>query len=291
MFNVFENNKIRQRSDGYFSAIDMCKIFNKEFKYYKRLPSTQEYLRALGEIVGLSHHLIIETNRGRKGSTWIHPKLAYHLAMWLSPKFAIYVTNWIERFIKGDLDLIPEIIKNNETVTGTKITSFEYIAQQKELLEIEERKHKLEIEKLDLKERQLKCIDKNKDDCHKYTALKNDFINNSNQTTEEDDSDDLSNDVRKNKDISTLCKEELGYIPNQKHLQQLGKKIAEKFRNKYDREPVKTSKHANSAIRDVCVYTTEDYPWIRKIIQNHDFSENDNKGKFVDLRIYMKCNN
>jgi hypothetical protein len=289
MFNVFENNKIRQRNDGYLCATDMCNAFDKKWNDYYKTKSTKEFIDALVYDTNIIASKLIDIRRGgnsKNQGTYIHPQLAIDLARWLSPKFAIQVYKWTLRFMAGDLDLIPEIIRNNETVTGSKITSLEYIAREEKLLEIEERKHKLESDKLDLKERQLKCIERNKEDCHKYTALKNDFINNSND--EEDDDDD---DLMKNKDISTLCKEELGYIPNQKHLQLLGKKIAEKFRNKYDREPVKTSKHANSAIRDVCVYTTEDYPWIRKIIQNHDFSENDNTGKFVDLRIYMKCNN
>jgi KilA-N domain len=42
------NGKIRQRiKDGYFSAINICKIGNKQFNDFSRLDKSKEYLQIL----------------------------------------------------------------------------------------------------------------------------------------------------------------------------------------------------------------------------------------------------
>jgi hypothetical protein len=51
---VFNGRNIRQRAtDGYISATDMCKAFNRLFNDYNRLQSTERYLGALSSVTGL----------------------------------------------------------------------------------------------------------------------------------------------------------------------------------------------------------------------------------------------
>ncbi|MFM5959453.1 MAG: KilA-N domain-containing protein, partial [Dolichospermum sp.] len=42
----------QRRDDGYINATRMCQAHNKEWRYYWRLPSTQEYVNALAEDLG-----------------------------------------------------------------------------------------------------------------------------------------------------------------------------------------------------------------------------------------------
>ena len=99
---VFENSNIRQReSDGYLSATDMCKLFNREFKNYNKSQSTKEYINALSCVVPHGTTELVDIKQGgvpTEQGTWVHPQVATHLAMWISPKFAVKVTLWIEEW-------------------------------------------------------------------------------------------------------------------------------------------------------------------------------------------------
>jgi hypothetical protein len=49
---------------------------------------------------------IIEVKSGRYGGTWIHPKVAIHLAIWCDPNFAVMVSEWVyELLTKGSVSL------------------------------------------------------------------------------------------------------------------------------------------------------------------------------------------
>ncbi|MDM8567731.1 KilA-N domain-containing protein [Candidatus Halobeggiatoa sp. HSG11] len=50
----FHGATIRQRSDGYLNATDMCQASGKLFKDYRRLKSTQEYLDVFSLKGGIS---------------------------------------------------------------------------------------------------------------------------------------------------------------------------------------------------------------------------------------------
>ena len=97
----YKNMILHQRkSDGYINATEMCKGCGKDFFSYERLDSTKEYIKVL-EAKPLYHGLsLINKLRGGKNSgTFVHPKIAIHLAQWLSPEFADFVTdlvlNWM----------------------------------------------------------------------------------------------------------------------------------------------------------------------------------------------------
>ena len=102
--------------DGYIDATAMCKKAEKFFNDYSRLSSTEQFLAALSTnmgipVTGLSTDTgipvtgLIHTLRGgndpKMQGTWVHPKVAIHLAQWLSPQFAVQVSTWVFDWMQG----------------------------------------------------------------------------------------------------------------------------------------------------------------------------------------------
>jgi hypothetical protein len=100
-----DDQLIYQRTgDGYVNATAMCKAFGKEFKHYNELDTTKRFVQALSARSEIPTWDIIITKRGGEShlkGTWIHPKLAIHLAQYLSPEFAVTVSIWIDDWING----------------------------------------------------------------------------------------------------------------------------------------------------------------------------------------------
>ncbi len=98
--NEFAGHTIRMRnSDGYLCANDMVKVKNgKLIKNYTRLDRTKEFIEELKKEVGSSVIEIITTGANENRGTWVHPRVATHLAMWISPTFSVKITRWIEEW-------------------------------------------------------------------------------------------------------------------------------------------------------------------------------------------------
>ena len=117
----FAGYQIKQRADGYLNATEMCKVGKKEWSNYKQNNQSKEYLDALDIALGIPRAQLIESitanipNRG----TWVHPKVAIHLAMWISPKFAVQVTDWVYKFLSGDLSLVKEVVDRHDAINNT----------------------------------------------------------------------------------------------------------------------------------------------------------------------------
>jgi hypothetical protein len=106
-------NIIARSSDGYINATQMCQAGGRLFADYKRLSQTQAYLQALSMSMGIPIDLLlttISTGLNDYRGTWVHRKVAYHLAQWISPIFAVQVSNWLdELFITGRVELGNEL--------------------------------------------------------------------------------------------------------------------------------------------------------------------------------------
>jgi hypothetical protein len=89
----------QRRSDRYLNATAACKANGKEWSNYWQNQTTQEFVTALVDSLGIPRESLIESRGGRTGGTWVHPRLAIHLAMWCSPEFAVQVTEWIEQLL------------------------------------------------------------------------------------------------------------------------------------------------------------------------------------------------
>ncbi len=113
----FHGATIRQRSsDGYFDATAMCKANSKHFKHYMENQSTTEFVNALSLKIGIPPFKIIESKAGRYGGSWVHPKVAIHLAIWCNPNFAVIVIDWtFEILTKGTVSLNPD--KSHQEIT------------------------------------------------------------------------------------------------------------------------------------------------------------------------------
>lgn len=103
------NSVIDQRSsDGYINATAMCKAAGKLFAHYRENSSTAEFLFALSAKIGIpidkGNQPLIESKPGAPstgGGTWVHPKVAIHLAQWLSGDFALQVSEWVFDWMSG----------------------------------------------------------------------------------------------------------------------------------------------------------------------------------------------
>ena len=111
------NNEILDiviRKDGYINATQLCKAGNKLFNDYQRTKQTQDYLQALSSNMGIPVLDLLDSKVGGSHSgTYVHRKVAYHLAQWISPHFAVQVSNVLdELMLTGRVELGKE--KTNE---------------------------------------------------------------------------------------------------------------------------------------------------------------------------------
>ena len=83
----------------------MCKTAGKQFHDYARIGPTQAFLAQLETVTGIPVTEQIQSVRGgspEAQGTWVHPKVAIHLAQWLSPVFAVQVTEWVYDWLSGE---------------------------------------------------------------------------------------------------------------------------------------------------------------------------------------------
>lgn len=97
---------IQQRTeDGYINATQLCLAAGKRWHNYVRNETTGHFLRALEGKTLISVSLLIQEVRSAETgtNTWVHPKVALHLAQWLSADFAVQVTDWVHDWMSGKL--------------------------------------------------------------------------------------------------------------------------------------------------------------------------------------------
>ena len=98
------------REDGMINATLLCKTGKTRFSKYIKNKQTQDFLNLLSSSEKLSIDKLIYKKKGRLDqSTWVHRKVALHLAQWIYPNFSIKVINWVdELLITGKVDLYKE---------------------------------------------------------------------------------------------------------------------------------------------------------------------------------------
>ena len=136
---------ISRQSDGYINASQLCKAGNKYYKDWFRLEKTKEFLTELSQelkidilidksekmgVGDISHPpntnvRLIEINMGKSDvddqSTWVHPRVAIHIAQWISPKFAVNVTGWIHKLLSTGSVKLERPVKSFSTLTEIDI--------------------------------------------------------------------------------------------------------------------------------------------------------------------------
>ena len=96
--------------DGWVNITPLGKLFGKKTNDYFKNKSTQEFLEALGENLGLEAGKLVSVFQGtfQEQGTFVHPKVAVHFAQWANPKFALWVSDKIEELLtQGQTSLTP----------------------------------------------------------------------------------------------------------------------------------------------------------------------------------------
>ncbi len=96
---------IHQRpKDGYINATAMCRAASRPWSRYWELPASKEFAEALSAALGIPRAELIQSLVGGQPhlqGTWVHPRIAIHLAQWLSPEFAVQVSGWVFDWMSG----------------------------------------------------------------------------------------------------------------------------------------------------------------------------------------------
>ena len=112
----------------YINATRLCLSSGKAWSNYKQNATTLRYLSALAKNLEMPVEPYLDSNEGSPGfprghprhphpaliiqvvggsndgrGTWVHRRVAIHLAQWISPEFSVWVTDLIERYATGQL--------------------------------------------------------------------------------------------------------------------------------------------------------------------------------------------
>ena len=101
------------------NGTEMCNVKDgKLIGHWRENKTTKAFLEALSLHTGIPISGLLESTKGGhdRGSTWLHPMVAIHLAMWISAEFAVRVMDWTFRFIIGDLTLVEDLVEHHEAV-------------------------------------------------------------------------------------------------------------------------------------------------------------------------------
>lgn len=91
-------------SDEFVNATAMCQATGKRWAKYWENQSTQEFIDSLARQLGCPNSDLLKTSRVNAdygGGTWVHRRVAIHLAQWCSPDFAVWVSGQIEAIMSG----------------------------------------------------------------------------------------------------------------------------------------------------------------------------------------------
>ena len=94
----------QRATDGYINATAMCQAVGKQMNDYLRLKTTKGFLNALGPATGIPVAELIQRVMGGTPEiqgTWVHPRVAIHMAQWLSPEFSVHVSGWVFEWLSG----------------------------------------------------------------------------------------------------------------------------------------------------------------------------------------------
>ena len=108
----FNGQVIGQRGeDGYMDATAMCKANGRRLSTYLRAQSTKAFISELSTVVQICTTNLIQVRQGgsaREQATYVHPRVATHLAQWCSAKFAVLVSGWVlDILTKGRAEVAP----------------------------------------------------------------------------------------------------------------------------------------------------------------------------------------
>jgi len=115
---------ISRPEDGYINATELCKAGGKEYSNWFKNNKSDEYLQELSGFLQIRRDLLIQVNIegiNENRCTWVHPRVAIHIAQWVSPKFAVIVTGWIHKLLSTGKVSLERPVKEFSTITEMDI--------------------------------------------------------------------------------------------------------------------------------------------------------------------------
>ncbi len=101
----YQGQPVRFSSEGWINATDIAAKHGLRLDNWLRNKETIDYIDALARHLNTSDSRdLIQSQRGRAGGTWLHPKLAVAFARWISPDFAVWADLHIDALIRGELN-------------------------------------------------------------------------------------------------------------------------------------------------------------------------------------------
>ncbi|ALY07463.1 KilA-N domain-containing protein [Nodularia phage vB_NspS-kac65v162] len=90
---------------GWVNATAMCKVNGKTWSNYWKLKSSKSFASSVSTALLIGRPATISIEGGNDKNlqgTWVHFKVAIHLAIWLSDDFALWATDALMRIINGE---------------------------------------------------------------------------------------------------------------------------------------------------------------------------------------------
>lgn len=119
---------ISREGDGYINATQLCKAGGKEYSNWFKNSKTNEFLDELEGSLLIRRDLLICVNiegNNENRCTWVHPRVAIHIAQWVSPKFAVIVTGWVQTILSTGNVSIERPVKAFATITQMDVEAEE----------------------------------------------------------------------------------------------------------------------------------------------------------------------
>ncbi|MED5607776.1 KilA-N domain-containing protein [Pseudomonas sp. JH-2] len=102
----YEGSTVQFNVDGWVNATSIAARVGRRLDKWLATQETQEYIEALMRHLNTPEKGdLIQTQRGRGGGTWLHPKLAVAFARWISPDFAVWCDLHIDALLHGDISI------------------------------------------------------------------------------------------------------------------------------------------------------------------------------------------
>ncbi len=101
-----------RKCDGYVNATKLAQSGGKKWKHYKNLDSTKAFLEELSSSIEKEFRgsvfptlELVQKNTGGNGErhTFVHRRVALHMAQWISTPFEVQVTGLLERYLAGEV--------------------------------------------------------------------------------------------------------------------------------------------------------------------------------------------
>lgn len=107
--------QVQLDGEGYVNATRLCTSAGKSWAGYARNDASDKYPKALARSLQICTDQLIKqvvTGHNDSRGTWVHKRVAIHLAQWICPEFAVWVTDLVDRFATGQLVAAPPKLKS-----------------------------------------------------------------------------------------------------------------------------------------------------------------------------------